>query len=545
MAVDPKLLMAVMNPDLFCANAEEVKKIISEGRLNKDDKFYLKAAAKAKLKEITAMQDFEEAAATGGAFEGHPVRAGPIEQHKLFLDSFNGSLEPIYFWILDYMTNYMGSGSTQPLKLIDTFVSSVGSGHFAEMQGRATRMQEEGMKMLGAANQVIKSVLNLVYDLKEFKMRLAIYDDLRSENKNTSASARLSLKQIWLDQVDIKRGNSSIKALAVSGANQPNFVTLIDAFMVVDNLDQLRKPINEGGIDLNERVKRILEQRVSEFNRWIEESERELRKRYEIEKSYLKSQVSTVKLYAKWAKPYLKAARQLEQSATERSNLVSSFNSLILQLVIMGCPAYSPRDDAIKGDLPIEYSSSDWIAKKGLRNYHRIVLVELYFRSIPERAAAQQGYGLRGRLEATFTSFGLSKEELDLFQQELDKDELGDLFKEIENSATSSLEQIQQEVDEFLKEDSPKKEKKKSSDDSNPFSALFSFLSKDESSDKTKAKPSSDKKKIDIFTPLRPDTDLESGLRTMALFQARINCRKVYDIYKKSHGLPSFPAPGG
>ena len=80
------------------------------------------------------------------------------------------------------------------------------------------------------------------------------------------------------------------------------------------------------------RVKRILLPRIQEFNIWIEQSEKELRKRYEIERTYLKSQVNSLKLYSRWAKPYLKAAQQLEMQEKGREPaLVKSFNTILLE----------------------------------------------------------------------------------------------------------------------------------------------------------------------------------------------------------------------
>ena len=64
-------------------------------------------------------------------------------------------------------------------------------------------MQQQGTKILGDINTVLRSILNIIHDLKDFRTRLQGYDDLNSKDKNTSEGAKLSLKQIWLDKVDI------------------------------------------------------------------------------------------------------------------------------------------------------------------------------------------------------------------------------------------------------------------------------------------------------------------------------------------------------
>src|SRR3989344_9520501 len=106
-----------------------------------------------------------------------------------------------------------------------------------------------------------------------------------------------------MDKVDMARGNSSIKAMALG---QAGFQTLINAFLMVSS------PKDVDSLDLNDMVKRILKPRIQEFNIWVDQSEKELRKRYEIEKTYLRSQVSSLKLYSRWVKPYLRAAEQLK-----------------------------------------------------------------------------------------------------------------------------------------------------------------------------------------------------------------------------------------
>ena len=146
---------------------------------------------------------------------------GPAVAHTLGYDSAVETLEPVYFFILDLMNDF----GLNTEKLIDYFSSSPGSGYFAELGQRATIMQNQATKVLGDINVVLRSVLNVIYDLKEFRVRLQSYDDLKSKDKD---GAILSLKQIWMDKVDIQKGNSSIKAMALG---QSGFATLIDAFL--------------------------------------------------------------------------------------------------------------------------------------------------------------------------------------------------------------------------------------------------------------------------------------------------------------------------
>ena len=176
---------------------------------------------------------------------------GALQEHKLIYDSSSETLEPVYFWILDFMNAKFDNVD----KLTDNFTSSPAGGHFSEQMGKATRMQEQAMKIMGQVNQVVKSILNLIYDLKDFEMRLQHYEDARNSNKDKAEGGLLALKQIWMDNVDSQKGRGSINMMA----QQMQFVTLRDAFMAAGSPEEVED------MDLNERVKRILKGRVQDF----------------------------------------------------------------------------------------------------------------------------------------------------------------------------------------------------------------------------------------------------------------------------------------
>jgi len=446
----------------------------------------------------------------------------PETEHKLVYDSSSETLEPVYFFILDLMEE--SRLSTE--KLVDNFSSSPGSGHFAELGGRATIMQQQGTKILGDVNVVLKSVLNVIYDLKEFKIRLQYYNDLKSQKKDTAEAARLSLKQIWLDKVDlIQKGNSSIKAMALG---QAGFQTLLDAFLVVRNANEANK------LDLNERVKRIVVSRIEEFNTWLSQSETELRKRYELEKIYLKSQVSALKLYTRWAKPYLRAAAQLETKDYGKDPaMVNVFNTLLLELTLLGKQKLDVKDAVLNGDLPDDFKKERFINSLK-RNYHSCVLVDFKFRGIPQRIPQASHYIFGGKAEITFRGYSLNDDELEKLNEELDKSDLSDALKLSERTTTESLEQLQEEINFFLEEKSSEKESQSSNDSSNPFLALIGYYDK---------KPESKKQKQDSKKEIIVNKDnwLEKEhLRKLTAKKAEETAFRLFDLYKKGHGMPSY-----
>ncbi len=438
---------------------------------------------------------------------------GAEVHHKLIYDSSSETLEPVYFFIIDLMNDF----GLELEKLIDNFTSSPGSGHFAELGQRATIMQQQGTKILGDINTVLRSVLNIIYDLKDFKLRLSQYDELKASKKE---AALLSLKQIWMDKVDIQKGNSSIKAMTMG---QMGFQTLIDAFLFAKDIQDVDK------IDLNDRVKRILRARVLEFNHWLEQSEKELRKRYEIEKAYLKSQVNSLKLYSRWAKPYLKIASDLEMAERGRDPaLVKAFNTIVLELILLGKKKIDTKDEAISGNLPPDFE------RLKTKDYYACVLVSFRFRGIPQRIGQQSHYTFGGRSEISFRPYALNEDELKKLNEELESSDLGDVFRLIQGATDESLEQIQDEINFFLEEKEGDEKYKASKDTSNPFMALFG---KYNSKQPAKEKKIEQNKKI----TLKSETYAEKEyVRPLAAEMAKDLAFKFFDIYKKAHGMPSF-----
>lgn len=451
----------------------------------------------------------------------------PAEEHTLVYDSSSETLEPVYFWILDFMNSMFG-GKVE--KLVDNFTSSPGSGYFSEIGARATRMQEEGMKVMQTVGVMIKSLVNIIYDLRQFEIRFHDYEDADSSDKSKAEAGLFALKQIWLDKVDIVRGNTSIKALAFS---QAAFATLIDAFMVAKTEKDVEK------MDLNDRVKRILVQRISEFNKWRELSEKELRKRYDIQRSWLKNQVNSLRLYTRWVKPYLIAAEKLTMKEPNREpEIVNIFNTVLLELTLIGKREINVKDEAVDKNLPEQFRNL-----KPKRKYYNCVLIDFVFRGIPQRVIQQAHFAFGGRAEVTFRGYCLNEDELALLDEKLKESDLNDALKLADIVTDESLNEIREDIEYFLKEEKERKLDRgvtgKESDDVNPFSALFGF---------GKEKPKEKDEKKEKITKLKDkgvakDSYAEQLVRVLGEQKAASSCFAVFDVYKKSHGMASHPSP--
>ena len=201
----------------------------------------------------------------------------------------------------------------------------------------------------------------------------------------------------------------------------------------------------------------------------------------------------------------------------------------------MGIKRFDPLGDVSRGELPSIYK--DLVRKGQVRTYNNVLIAELKFTGIPERFSQQGGYGFRGRVEILFTGYVLNDDELKTFKQELERDDLQDIMGSVEGTTEKSLSEIQDDIEQFLGEKPlPEKSKKnKSNEDTNPFSALFSFGSS--SSEKKEEKKSND----NLPKKIKPDTDYEKAIRNSQIVKARRECKKVYSSFKGNNGMPTLP----
>jgi hypothetical protein len=463
--------------------------------------------------------------------QGVPIKTKPCSSFKIKFDSQQAQLETIYYWVLDFVQD----AGWKMEKTVDNFAASPGSGQFSELSMKATKMQEEGMKILGGMNQIIKSILNLVYDLKEFELRLAHYDDAKSSDKKKEEIGILALKQIWLDNVDLKKGRGAIHQMA----NEMGFTTLREAFMMANSTEDLKKMNSEdkeaGGTGLiNDQVMRILIPRISEFNKWREYSEKELRKRFSIEKNYLKSQVETVKLYSSWMKPYLEAAEKLRQKGFDNdAAMANAFSTSMFELQIFG-----------KKVMKVPEKFKSYIPK---RNYNQCMVIGVKYRGHVGQRVTQKGdygFAMGGRIIMTFDAYALNEEEIDLVKKEMKSSDVEDSMIYSQDTAEEAIKDLKEDLDHFLKSDEEKekerlKVEKEESEDINPFTALLGLFKMPAKKDKKK-----DKKTIETTKDIKKDNYVETALRASAKEDAGKSAHLVYDIYKKAHGMASAPGEG-
>ncbi|MBI2148807.1 hypothetical protein HYU23_03940 [Candidatus Woesearchaeota archaeon] len=498
-------------------SVEDIKKnlkdIDSKKELSDSDKLEGK---KKFLKELIADENYKDKKKELVKELTPLILKKPIANYNLIYDSLSEGLEPIYFWTLDTMRDSPPAGiGLEVWKGTEEFEASVTSGYFGEIGQRSTLMQQKAMEYLGTINNIIKSVLNLIYDLKEFEIKLKPYDELKdsSLSEEKKRSALYALKGIWMDQVDSRKGRGSINMLV----QDLQFVTLRDAFFYIEKPED----IESKKVDLNDRVKRILKIKLEEFNIWKEYSEKEIRKRYEIEKTYLKSQYGTIKLYTSWLKPYLIAAQKLKMRNMSgkgliNPNIINAFSNMEIEIKLYGRKEIKPED--------VHQSFRDIIIDT---KYYAITEIIMKFRSVPSALSGQGGrqYIHSGRTDLIFNGYAVDNIELEAIEAM----ELYEDLDLIESFINISLEQLEKEIIEYtkepVKEESVKKPKSKTVIE-NPFKGLFEGF-------------------LEIYKPISETfVKKKKGHEIVYEELASITKKKtesqtylMYNLYKRTHGM--------
>lgn len=482
------------------------------------DKYYDHGGSKKKLNEFKKL--IKEKGILRAAEQAEEAED---QKHVLTYESYAETLEPVYYFILDLMSDR----GLKPQKLLDNFSPSPSSPQYSDMFQKLASARQYAMNHMGAVNAVLKSVMNIVYDLRDGATIMRPYKELRSDDPKLQRAARLSLKQRWMDKVDMMKGNSGMKALAT----QAGMSTLIHAFLAADTVDDAVK------LDLNEIVKRIVIPRVQEFNHWVEESERELKKRYEIERNYLKSQVNTLKLYSRWAKPYLITAQGLESKPTTSAGLTKAFNRTILELTLFGKQTMKTKEEVIGGALPQHMRNEKLLDK--LRKYHSCVLVDFTFRAVPQQTA------YIGRVDVTFRGYTLNDDEVAKLEQLLEQSDLNAALSLIQGATEDSLAEIEKDIKKFLEESDedlqPIPKQKKKSEDVNPFLAITGYYERKEK------KPAVKRGALETPEEAKPEVIIKNEIWEESEFMRPLAEEKtqeltfdLFNIYKKAHGMPAY-----
>ncbi|PIU88601.1 hypothetical protein COX58_01170 [archaeon CG_4_10_14_0_2_um_filter_Archaea_38_6] len=348
-------------------------------------------------------------------------------QYKIIVNTPFQSIGKYYNMVLKELREF---GFKNLTKVNQALSASPTSAFYADVAQRKAYAKEQFDKGQGLINGIIQQVMKLIYSLKEFDLILDIFKRLESSDDSEKLAAELNLRRIWLDEVDVKKGRGSIHT--ISTAQGMEFVSLRDSFLVIKDL----RSIDE--LTVNDRVKRILKDRFSEYSDWKKAYKKDIEGRKKIQKEYLRNQVESLKMQLEWVKPYYTLMQQLEiDTGVANPDLLAGVDTNIIKTKIRGVIGGEENNSLATAFLDVDF----------------------YFKTSPVQVTGEQGRAFHHRFmtEITYTPYVMSNDEYNkIFEKEVMKDI--DFLKEV---VGKSLEAIKDDLDKYLAGGDIKEEEKK------------------------------------------------------------------------------------
>src|SRR3989344_658519 len=187
----------------------------------------------------------------------------PVKRFTLVHQTFAKDIEEIYFWML----NHVRDSASFPIveKTMDIFTASELSAFFGVQQQRLGLQQDKVQQFLATVGKMIKDMFQLVRELRILDERLHYYNDSLDYHSKTRESAEITLKGIYVDQVE---GASKSPASVYGMAQQLGFTTLPDLFFAshpytIEDIDPMVDKM-----EFNRKVKEVLKRKLRSFMEW-------------------------------------------------------------------------------------------------------------------------------------------------------------------------------------------------------------------------------------------------------------------------------------
>ncbi|MDP4012862.1 MAG: hypothetical protein Q8R00_04635 [Candidatus Nanoarchaeia archaeon] len=440
-------------------------------------------------------------------------KAGGDSKYTLYIETPQQGVEPYYFWILNMLqkSGRYGLNFSRIEKIKDIFSASETSAYWGDVEARRAIQQDRFEKYMTTIGGMTKSLIQMLRDLRILEERLSFYQ----EDARNIDSATVALKTIWTDLVE---GKSPTSVFALAG--QPGYVTLPDLFFSTHpkTVDEVERIVGsrekQEGLQLNERVKSVLKQKLTKFLLWKEKTFKELEQRWRFQLKYLQQHVQVIKLYLNWLRPYLNNIKTLQTASSSRAELVKAFDTSMMDLEILAIGGPKPKEGSID-------------------NFKEVIRIKFEFTAVPQIAyqeGSSRGAIHLGKTIITIEGTVANEKQIEDYKKDQDEEDL-----KILTTVDESLEAMKDELDYYLKkaeelnkkekQPEPETKKEKSEPFFEPFTAIWNGF-KD-------IFGKGEKKKTE--TILTTKEEKESLKNAVGASQGKSYA--LYYVFKKSHGM--------
>ncbi len=362
----------------------------------------------------------------------------PKPEHKLKLvyQSFNQSVEEVYFWLLSSLREDWGLHDVK--KVTDIFTSSEQSSFWGQAQQRMTIQQGQVSNYMATIGKLTKELFQIVRELRILDERLDLYDaSYRAvESKGSvferrlSHSAEIVLRGYW---VDLKDGGVKAPGSVYGLASTLGYTSLPDLFFAAPPMrkDEVDKYVDT--LKFNVKVKDVLRKKLKAYLVWKEHTYKEIKNRRSFTIKFLRQHYNAIQMYIDWIKPYLRNVKRLQQNfeRTTSEDLIGAFEGSFTEIEII---CYN----------------------KATKNCMGAVVVNLLFRTQPHMDYHQDGFQHKGpvhigRSEFTMRGYLWTQEEFDNYVRMRESETL-DMLGDIDASLREAIDAMGDDLRRFLKE---------------------------------------------------------------------------------------------
>ncbi|MBU2561774.1 MAG: hypothetical protein KKD17_05750 [Nanoarchaeota archaeon] len=397
----------------------------------------------------------------------------PIHKIRLVYQSFNQSIEEVYFWLLASLREDFGLHDVK--KITDIFTASEQSAFWGQAQQRLTIQQGQVSNYLATIGKLTKELFQIVREMRILDERLALYNESNKavESKSSvfdrrmSQSAEIVLRSYW---VDLKDGGVKSPGSVYGLASTLGYTALPDLFFAAPPMrkDEVDRYVDS--LKFNVKVKDVLRKKLKAYLVWKEFTYSEISNRRKFTLKFLRQHYNAIQMYINWVKPYLRNVRRLEQNFTRTmsEDLIGAFEGSFTEIEIV-------------------------CSRKSAKHCHSVVVLDVLFRTQPHMDFHQEGYQHKGpvhvgRTEFTMRGYVWTDEEMADYVRMREQETL-DLLGDVDTSLKEAIEALGDDLRNYLKEagekfpeDTKKEEEQKAAEKKRfeqmkgavePFTALF------------------------------------------------------------------------
>lgn len=461
--------------------------------------------------------------------EGPPARlelgkgkaVGPLKTNKLIIQQMQAAGEAYYFWLLNFLRNPNALNYSVE-KASDVYTATETSSYFGAIEAKKEAQMRNASQYLQTVGMLTKNIFQMVRELRIIDERRDYYD----KSEKGDEAAEVALKGIWVSMVE---GGAENPTSVTGMARKLGFVIVPDLFFKVNpksgskGVDREVDSLKDEGI--NARIRSVVKQKLFQYYVWKERTGKELSWRKNFVLKSMAQTYHSIKMYAHWLKPYLRNIRKLQMSGAESPDLVTAFESSMIELELFGV-----QD---KFELETEMGSQE----RSFTEYFPCIRIKFNYITRPEMAF-QQEYAHRGAVHAgratiEIEGYVLSKAQLDQYRIKKEDEDL-ELLQSVDASVESLGEELKkylEEAGELKEKTAEKKERKTGMTEGilEPFVAIFKGFG-------------------ELFSGLGPEKKVggkklrewERDQEQAAASAVAKNVYTLYDVFKKAHGMLSW-----